>query len=60
MIDWLEKISGKKNSLNMEKEELIGLRKEVTKLNKIVRSIYKYFSYKKITKPNYTQTTKTK
>ena len=36
MINWLEKISGRNKSLNIEKEELNELRKEVEKLNKIV------------------------
>ena len=36
MIDWLQKISGKNNDQNMEKAELIELRKEVRKLKKIV------------------------
>ena len=36
MINWLEKISGSNKSLNIEKEELNELRKEVAKLNKIV------------------------
>lgn len=34
MIDWLLKLSGKNNSQNMEKSELLELRKEVTKLRK--------------------------
>lgn len=34
MIDWLLKISGKNNSQNMEKSELLELRKEVAKLKK--------------------------
>lgn len=34
MIDWLLKIQGKNNNQNMEKSELIELRKEVAKLSK--------------------------
>ena len=36
MIDWLLKISGKNNSQNMEKSELLELRKEVSKLKRKV------------------------
>ena len=36
MIDWFSKISGKQSGNNMEKEELINLRKEVAKLKKKV------------------------
>ena len=40
MIDWLLKISGKNNSHNMEKSELLELRKEVAKLRKKVKTLY--------------------
>ena len=36
MIDWLLKISGKNNSQNVEKSELLELRKEVAKLKRKV------------------------
>ena len=36
MIDWLLKIQGKNNSQNMEKSELLELRKEVAKLKRKV------------------------
>ena len=45
MLNWLQRISGRNNSLNMEKEELNELRKEVAKLNKKVKqNIYKIFT----------------
>lgn len=34
MIDWLQKISGNNTHNNMEKNELLELRKEVIKLRK--------------------------
>lgn len=39
MIDWLAKISGRNNSQNAEMEELKNLRKEITKLKKMVNKI---------------------
>jgi len=39
MIQWLQKLSGKNNSNNMEKEELINLRKEMAKHKKKVKYI---------------------
>lgn len=36
MIDWLLKISGKNSDQNMEKAELLELRREVSKLKKRV------------------------
>ncbi len=36
MIEWFNKISGRNNQFNMEREELINLRKEVAKLKKNV------------------------
>ena len=38
MIDWMLKISGKNNSQNMEKTELLELRKEAAKLKKKVNT----------------------
>jgi cAMP-dependent protein kinase regulator len=37
MIEWLQKISGKNNTQNVEKSELIELRKEVAKLTKLYK-----------------------
>jgi hypothetical protein len=40
MIDWLLKIAGKNNTANnMEKDELVTLRKEVAKLKKKVNHL---------------------
>ena len=36
MIQWLQKLSGKNNSNNMEKEELQNLRKEMARYKKKV------------------------
>jgi hypothetical protein len=45
MIDWLLKISGKNNSQNMEKSELLELRKEVAKLKRKVNIKIQFNSY---------------
>ena len=45
MIDWLLKIQGKNNSQNMEKSELLELRKEVAKLKrKVSKNILIHFN----------------
>lgn len=53
MIDWLLKISGKSNDQNMERAELIELRKEVAKLKKRVR--HDLFSTKKMKNSRFSQ-----
>ena len=52
MIDWLAKISGRNNSQNAEKEELKNLRKEITKLKKMVSKIILLKSVRQIRRKN--------